>query len=137
MALLALVLQGFHLFFSSLQVCPLGKDTLCGFSSMSMAPVICIIQKLSLLTVSMQIWAFEKNLVSEESSSQSTTLCAKHSSTCLLPAAKCTRFLSRGKVRASRWSLFRETKCSEILCPLRTASESNLEWKIELNFDAD
>ena len=47
---------------------------------------------------------FWKNLTFEESSSQSTTLCAKHSSICLLSSPwKRTYFLLRGKFRASDW----------------------------------
>ena len=56
-----------------------------------------------------KIWAFLKNLAFEESSSQSTTLYAKHSSIYLLSSfEKCTHFVLRPKLRATDWALFRE-----------------------------
>ena len=65
--------------------------------------------------VSTQIWAFLKNLAFEESSSQSTTLYAKHSSIYLLSSfKKCTHFVLRPKLRATDWALFREKSVQKI-----------------------
>ena len=66
-----------------------------------------------------------------ESLSQSTTLCAKHSSICLLSPSKCTHFLPRGKFFFVRpVGPFPRNKVFRNFISSRTAFLSNWESKI-------
>ena len=85
--------------------------------------------------VSTQIWAFLKNLPFEESSSQSTTVYAKHSSIFLLsPSWKCTHFLLRRKFRASRWVSRNFFFVTKKICSSRRPSIPGFRH-LELNFE--